>query len=125
MLTSLDANGWPGMATMPRQDRTGPSWPDSYTGGASALLVYRQGANRGLQGLRFAGPIPGACRCAASLRLSKSAPGGFVHLPAVIRSKGEQGNPEKTGQWQRLLPHFPYAQKITASDRYYPHLIAS
>lgn len=29
------------------------------------------------------------------------------------------------GQRQRLLPHFPYAQKITASDRYYPHLIAS
>lgn len=54
MLTSLDANGWPGMGTMPRRDGTGPSWPESYTGGASALLVYRQGANLGLQGLRFA-----------------------------------------------------------------------
>jgi len=54
MLTSLDANGWPDMGTMPRRDGPGPSWPDSYTGGASALLVYRQGANRGLQGLRFA-----------------------------------------------------------------------
>jgi len=54
MLTSLDANGRLGMGTMSRRDGTGPSWPDSYTGGASALLVYRQGANRGLQGLRFA-----------------------------------------------------------------------
>jgi hypothetical protein len=34
--------------TLPRQDGTGPSWPESYTGGASALLVYRQDANRGL-----------------------------------------------------------------------------
>jgi len=32
----------------------------SYTGGASALLVYRQDANRGLQGLRFAVTVPGA-----------------------------------------------------------------
>jgi hypothetical protein len=32
----------------------GPSWPKSDTGGASAALRYRQGANRGLQGLRFA-----------------------------------------------------------------------
>src|SRR5690554_4608936 len=54
MLTTLDSNGWLGTGTMPRQDDTGPSWPNSYTGGASALLVYRQGANRGLQGLRFA-----------------------------------------------------------------------
>jgi len=54
MLTSLDANGRSGMGTMSRRDGTGPSWPHSYTGGASALLVYRQGANRGLQGLRFA-----------------------------------------------------------------------
>jgi len=54
MLTSLDANDRPDMGTMPRRDGTGPSWPDSYTGGASALLVYREGANQGLQGLRFA-----------------------------------------------------------------------
>lgn len=54
MLTYLDSNGWPDMGTMPSRDGTGPSWPDSDTGGASALLVYRQGANRGLQGLWFA-----------------------------------------------------------------------
>lgn len=54
MLTSLDANGWPGTGMMLRRDGTGPSWANSYTGGASALLVYRQGANRDLQGLRFA-----------------------------------------------------------------------
>ena len=59
MLTSLDANDQPDMGTMSRRDGTGPSWPDSYTGGASALLVYRQGANRGLQGLRFAVACPG------------------------------------------------------------------
>jgi len=32
----------------------GPSWQSSHTGGASAALRHRQGANRGLQGLRFA-----------------------------------------------------------------------
>lgn len=60
MLTSLDSNGWPDMRTMLRRDGPGPSWPDSYTGGASALLAYRQGANLGLQGLRFAVTVPGA-----------------------------------------------------------------
>lgn len=64
MLTSLDSNGWLDMPTMPRGDGAGPFWPESYTGGASALLAYCQGANRGLQSLRFAGPIPGACRFA-------------------------------------------------------------
>jgi len=61
MLTSLDSNGWPG---------TGPSWPESYTGGAGALLVYRQGANRGLQGLRFAGPQKIRC-CGCRIRCSR------------------------------------------------------
>lgn len=32
----------------------GPSWRYSHAGGASAALRYRQGGNRGLQGLRFA-----------------------------------------------------------------------
>lgn len=54
MLTPLDTNGWPDKGTMPRPDGTGPSWPDSYTGGASALPLHRQAANLGLQGLRFA-----------------------------------------------------------------------
>ena len=52
MLTSLDANGWPDMGTMLRRDGPGPSWPDSYTGGASALLVspppYSRPPQRGI-----------------------------------------------------------------------------
>ena len=34
--------------------KRGPSWRYSNTGGASAAFRHRQGANRGLQGLRFA-----------------------------------------------------------------------
>ena len=60
MLTSLDSTGRSGIGTVHRQDSTGPSWPESYTGGASAVLAYRQGANLGLQGLRFAVTVPGA-----------------------------------------------------------------
>lgn len=54
MLPPLDSNGWPGTETTPQPDDTGPSWPKSHAGGASALHVHRQGANLGLQGLRFA-----------------------------------------------------------------------
>ena len=32
----------------------GPSWRQTHAGGDSAALRYRQSANRGLQGLRFA-----------------------------------------------------------------------
>jgi len=107
MLTSIDANGWQDMGVMPRRDRTSPSLPDSYTVGASAALPHRQGANRGLQGLRFAGPIPAACRFAASLQLSKSAPGGFVHLEAATCSKGEQSNPVANGALAAAATPFP------------------
>ena len=54
MLTALGSNGGLGSLTPTLQDATGPSRGSSYAGGGSAALGYRQGANRGLQGLRFA-----------------------------------------------------------------------
>lgn len=51
MLTPLGSDGWPGTGTMPRLNGTDPSWAELYTGGASEVSRYRQGANRGLQGL--------------------------------------------------------------------------
>jgi len=80
MLTSLDSNGWAGMGTMPRRDGTGPSWPHSYTGGASALFVYRLGANRGLQGLRFA----------LVVLVVGSAAGSCTELPCVPHQRSEE-----------------------------------
>ena len=68
MLTSLCAIGWLRTGTMPQRADIGLSWLESYTGGTSALPLHCQGANRGLQGLQFAGPIPAACRFADSRR---------------------------------------------------------
>ncbi len=40
-VSPLYSNGWPGTETMPQPDDTGPSWPKSHAGGASALPLHR------------------------------------------------------------------------------------
>lgn len=49
---------WDGVTkvNVAKRKRTGPSWPKSHAGGASAALRYRQGANLGLQGFAVCGP---------------------------------------------------------------------
>lgn len=75
-----------GMHTCP--GKTGPSWPKANTGGASAALRHRQGANRGLQGLRFAPRHH-------SVRITQPAHGlnvgGFSHFNAAATLAARDG----------------------------------
>lgn len=122
MLTSLDFNGWPGTGTMPQPGNTGPSWRDSYTGGASAALRYRLTRKQGLQ---FA---PDGSDWRAECRINSGVCGmvgnreaanlGAYRVRRFASRLHEKRSGKKTQCWRRVAVDSPPGLQKSAHKRY-------
>ena len=115
----------PGASSLKRE---GEHWECSPPSIAMAGRARDQCPNPMTRVLPGRNPIRGArARCPFTVRVQTEVCRVCgLHLPAVTHSKGEQGDPVVNGAMAEAVPPFPERSKDhSASDRYYPRLIAS